>query len=73
LGSIRSDTGYAVNNDVGAAVTVRRLYSVDTASGSAPHFWAASVQSGSSVKTYPDARLNINKSIYVADETGGKF
>jgi hypothetical protein len=73
FGQYTFSTGYAVNNDCWGSGYGPQTLSVDTASGSAPHFWAASNQSGSSVKTYPDARLNINKSITSLTKLVGDF
>jgi len=66
-------TGYAVNNDVwGSGAGPQTLY-VDTLSGSAPHFWASTSQSGNTVKTYPDARITINKTISSLGRLVGTF
>jgi hypothetical protein len=65
--------GYAVNNDIwGASPGSQTLY-VDTLSGSAPHFWASATYSGSGVKSYPDARITINKSVSALSRLVGTF
>lgn len=66
--------GYIVNNDIwGPGAGSQTLY-VDTASGSAPHFWVNSNQPYTSgVKTYPHMGKTINKSITSISSLNGHF
>lgn len=72
-GQYTFSTGYAVNNDVWGAGANAQTLNVDTLSGSAPHFWATTSQSGTTVKTYPDARLTINQTVSSIGKLVGSF
>jgi len=64
-GEYNFGNGYTVNNDCWGSGHATQTLTVDTASGSAPHFWALGNQpvGSGNVKTYPSARLNIGKTV----------
>ena len=62
-GQYSFSNGYTVYNDVwGGGAGPQTLY-VNTSSASAPNFWAYSSQSGSGIKSYPNAGKHINQSV----------
>jgi hypothetical protein len=66
--------GYTVNNDIwGSGAGPQTLY-VDTTSGSAPHFWAASQQPNTGgIKSYPHMAKTINISINSLSSLTGTY
>jgi hypothetical protein len=75
FGQYNFSTGYAVNNDVWGSGAGSQTLFVDTASGNAPHFWVtANHPHGSgNIKSYPDARRSINKTVTSLGRLVGQF
>ena len=66
--------GYVVNNDCWGSGHGIQTLSVDTTSGSAPHYWASGNQNGGgAVETYPDARINIGTDVLSLGKLVGSF
>ena len=74
FGQYSFGNGYIVNNDVWGSGAGPQTLFVDTASGSAPHFWTSSQQPNTGgVKSYPHMGKTINKSITSLSSLKGNF